>query len=318
MEERNNLKIICMEDIEVKEVDWLWYPYIPYGKLTIIQGDPGEGKTTMVLQIVALLTKGEKLPCDDREQKPINVIYQTAEDGLADTVKPRLMAAGADCSRVLVIDECCSSLSMTDGRLEQAIKETGAKLLILDPIQAYLGAGVDMHRANEIRPVMKQLGDIAEKYGCAIILIGHMNKANGCKSAYRGLGSIDFQATARSVLIVGRIKDDPLLRVMAHDKSSLAPKGRPVAFRLDKESGFHWEGHLDISVEELLSGDFKGQKLRTAKAFLANILEDGDKTQKEIEAASQKKGIKAKTLRNAKQEMDIGSKKIGNQWYWYL
>jgi len=318
MEGHNNLKIICMEDIEAKEVDWLWYPYIPYGKLTIIQGDPGEGKTTMVLQIVALLTKGEKLPCDDREQKPANVIYQTAEDGLADTVKPRLMAAGADCSRVLVIDECCSSLSMTDGRLEQAIKETGAKLLILDPIQAYLGAGVDMHRANEIRPVMKQLGDIAEKYGCAIILIGHMNKANGCKSAYRGLGSIDFQATARSVLIVGRIKDDPSLRIMAHDKSSLAPEGKPVAFRLDKESGFHWEGHFDISVEELLSGDFKGQKLRTAKAFLANILEDGNRPQKEVEAAAQEKGIKAKTLHNAKQEMEIGSKKIGSQWYWYL
>ncbi len=318
MEERNNLKLICMEDIEAKEVDWLWYPYIPYGKLTIIQGDPGEGKTTMVLQIVALFTKGEKLPCDDREQKPANVIYQTAEDGLADTVKPRLMAAGADCSRVLVIDECCNSLSMTDGRLEQAIKETGAKLLILDPIQAYLGAGVDMHRANEIRPVMKQLGDIAEKYGCAIILIGHMNKANGCKSAYRELGSIDFQATARSVLIVGRIKDDPSLRIMAHDKSSLAPEGKSVAFRMDKERGFHWKGQCDISVDELLSGDLKGQKLRTAKTFLASMLEDGNRPQKEIETAAHEQGIKTKTLRNAKQEMEVGSKKIGNQWYWYL
>lgn len=100
-----NLKIINMADVETKKVEFLWYPYIPYGKLTIIQGDPGEGKTTAVLQIAALLTKGEKLPEDDQEREPVNVIYQTAEDGLADTVKPRLEAAGADCSRVLVIDE---------------------------------------------------------------------------------------------------------------------------------------------------------------------------------------------------------------------
>lgn len=240
------LKLICMDDVEAKEVDWLWYPYIPYGKLTIVQGDPGEGKTTMVLQLAALLSKGEKLPCDEKERTPVNVIYQTAEDGLADTVKPRLEAAGADCSRVLVIDECEAELSMTDERIEQALKKTGAKVLILDPIQAYLGANVDMHRANEIRPVMKRLGDMAEKYGCAILLIGHMNKASGSKSTYRGLGSIDFQATARSVLVVGRVKDDPTLRVMAHDKSSLAPEGTSVAFRLDKENGFRWEGACDM------------------------------------------------------------------------
>ena len=166
-----NLRIINMADVETKKVEFLWYPYIPYGKLTIIQGDPGEGKTTAVLQIAALLTKGEKLPEDDQEREPVNVIYQTAEDGLADTVKPRLESAGADCSKVLVIDESEQGLSMADERIEEALKQTGAKLVILDPIQAYLGSGVDMHRANEIRPVMKHLGDMAEKYGCAIILI---------------------------------------------------------------------------------------------------------------------------------------------------
>lgn len=312
------LKLICMDDVEAKEVDWLWYPYIPYGKLTIVQGDPGEGKTTMVLQLAALLSKGEKLPCDEKERTPVNVIYQTAEDGLADTVKPRLEAAGADCSRVLVIDECEAELSMTDERIEQALKETDAKVLILDPIQAYLGADVDMHRANEIRPVMKRLGDMAEKYGCAILLIGHMNKASGSKSTYRGLGSIDFQATARSVLVVGRVKDDPTLRVMAHDKSSLAPEGTSVAFRLDKENGFRWEGACDMTVAELLSGDGKGQKLKAAKAFLEEQLKEGHKAQKEIEEAAQEQGIKTKTLRNAKQEMNVGSQKIGSQWYWYL
>lgn len=305
-----------MADVEAKEVKFLWYPYIPYGKLTIIQGDPGEGKTTAVLQLAALLTKGAKLPEDDQEREPINVIYQTAEDGLADTVKPRLEAAGADCSRVMVIDESEQGLSMSDERIEAALKKTNAKLVILDPIQAYLGSGVDMHRANEIRPVMKHLGDLAEKYGCAIILIGHMNKASGSKSAYRGLGSIDFQATARSVLIVGRIKDDPTCRVIAHDKSSLAPEGQPIAFRLDKDNGVTWEGAVEITVDELLSGEPKVTKLKGAKDFLTNYLANGPKPSTEIFEAAEAEGIKKRTLFNAKDELEISATKVEDRWHW--
>lgn len=147
------LNIINMADVEAVAVKWLWKPYIPLGKITIIQGDPGEGKTTLALSIAAVLTQGEKLPNEAESQAPMNVIYQTAEDGLADTIKPRLEAVNADCTRVLVIDESKEELSMTDERIEKAIQQTGAKLIILDPIQAYIGANVDMHRANEIRPV---------------------------------------------------------------------------------------------------------------------------------------------------------------------
>lgn len=268
-----DLKIINMEDVEAKELDWLWYPYIPYGKITIVQGDPGEGKTTFVLHLAALLTKGEALPCDDKENPPINVIYQTAEDGLEDTIKPRLVEAGADCSRIKVIDESTDPLTMSDERLEQAIIETGAKLIILDPIQAYLGAEIDMHRANEIRPILKRLGAIAEQHICAVVLIGHMNKSSGSKSAYRGLGSIDFQATARSVLVVGRLKDNPQTRVIAHDKSSLAPEGQSIAFELDKDTGFKWIGHYDISVDDLLSGISRENKLEMAENLLRDILQ---------------------------------------------
>ena len=314
-----------MDQVEVEEIEWLFYPFIPYGKVTIIQGDPGEGKTTVVLQIIAKLTKGEAILSETSEGKseeagvePINVIYQTAEDGLGDTIKPRLLAAGADCSRVLVIDDQDQPLTMVDARLEEAIIQTKARLVVLDPIQGFLGAGVDMYRANEIRPLMKRISVLAEKYQCAIILIGHMNKNSNGKSSYRGLGSIDFQAAARSVLIVGRVKDEPEIRVICHVKSSLAPEGDAIAFRLDKEKGFHWIGKYDISVEDLLSGDGRGQKIRSAKEFLKEILANGSMKQAKIEEEAEERGIKKKTLWNAKKELQIDSVKIGNKWFWML
>lgn len=281
----------------------------------------------MVLQIIAKLTKGEAiLPVDKNTEikekitaaEPVNVIYQTAEDGLGDTIKPRLLAAGADCSRVLVIDDNEQALTMMDARLEEAIIQTKARLVVLDPIQGFLGADVDMHRANEIRPLMKRMAVLAEKHHCAIVLIGHMNKNSNGKSSYRGLGSIDFQAAARSVLIVGRVKDDPEIRVVCHVKSSLAPEGKSIAFRLDKKNGFKWIGEYDISADDLLSGDNRGRKGREAKEFLIEILSDGAMEQAKIAEEAEHRGIKSKTMWNAKKELKIESVKIGSQWFWML
>ena len=159
-----DVKMIKMSDVQTQTIEWLWYPFIPYGKLTIIQGDPGDGKTTLALNIAAKLSNGKGLENEIMTQEPATIIYQTAEDGLADTVKPRLENAEADCSKILVIDESSKLLSMTDERLEKALIQTNAKVLILDPIQAYLGGGIDMNRANEARNITKQLGMLAEKY----------------------------------------------------------------------------------------------------------------------------------------------------------
>lgn len=311
------LKLINMEDIKCENVEWLWYPFVPYGKITIIQGDPGEGKTTLVLQMIAKLTRGETI-INSETKEPINVIYQTAEDGLSDTIKPRLVAANADCSKVLVIDDKETPLTMLDVRLEKAIAETSARLVVLDPIQGFLGADVDMHRANEIRPVMKHIAEIAEKYRCAIILVGHMNKCNMGKSAYRGLGSIDFQAAARSVLIVGRIKDEPEIRVVCQIKNSLAPEAKSIAFKLSEKNGFEWLGECDVKAEELLCGTAKGMKQKTAVHFLEDTLSKGKMAQTKIAELAEEKGISNKTLRNAKKSLDIKASKIGNQWYWEL
>lgn len=315
MVEKQNveLKLIHMEDVVSKEVEWLWYPYIPYGKITIIEGDPGEGKTTLVLKLAAALSRGLPLPCDDdKEYEPIHIIYQTAEDGIEDTIKPRLEKAGADCSMIRVIDETDKELSMTDDRLEQAIIETGSRLIILDPIQAYIGATVDMHRANEIRPVLKHLGIIAEKHNCAIILIGHMNKASGSKSTYRGLGSIDIQATARSVLLVARLRDKPNIRIMAHDKSSLAPAGDAIGFEMTEDNGMVCIGPYDITIDELLSGnEGRGKKkLDIAENFIKEYFGTNKVIpSNEIMMEATKRSIKRNTLLSAKKKLGITSDK---------
>jgi len=329
MVEKQNveLKLIHMEDVVSKEVEWLWYPYIPYGKITIIEGDPGEGKTTLVLKLAAALSRGLPLPCDDdKEYEPIHIIYQTAEDGIEDTIKPRLEKAGADCSMIRVIDETDKELSMTDDRLEQAIIETGARLIILDPIQAYIGATVDMHRANEIRPVLKHLGIIAEKHNCAIILIGHMNKASGSKSTYRGLGSIDIQATARSVLLVARLRDKPNIRIMAHDKSSLAPAGDAIGFEMTEDSGMVCIGPYDITIDELLSGnEGRGKKkLDIAENFIKEYFGTNKVIpSNEIMMEAAKRSIKRNTLLSAKKKLGITSDKEKAEdgtiyWTWVM
>ena len=329
MVEKQNveLKLIHMEDVVSKEVEWLWYPYIPYGKITIIEGDPGEGKTTLVLKLAAALSRGLPLPCDDdKEYEPIHIIYQTAEDGIEDTIKPRLEKAGADCSMIRVIDETDKELSMTDDRLEQAIIETGARLIILDPIQAYIGAIVDMHRANEIRPVLKHLGIIAEKHNCAIILIGHMNKASGSKSTYRGLGSIDIQATARSVLLVARLRDKPNIRIMAHDKSSLAPAGDAIGFEMTEDNGMVCIGPYDITIDELLSGnEGRGKKkLDIAENFIKEYFGTNKVIpSNEIMMEAAKRSIKRNTLLSAKKKLGITSDKEKAEdgtiyWTWIM
>lgn len=329
MVEKQNveLKFIHMEDVVSKEVEWLWYPYIPYGKITIIEGDPGEGKTTLVLKLAAALSMGLPLPCDDdKEYEPIHIIYQTAEDGIEDTIKPRLEKAGADCSMIRVIDETDKELSMTDDRLEQAIIETGARLIILDPIQAYIGATVDMHRANEIRPVLKHLGIIAEKHNCAIILIGHMNKASGSKSTYRGLGSIDIQATARSVLLVARLRDKPNIRIMAHDKSSLAPAGDAIGFEMTEDNGMVCIGPYDITIDELLSGnEGRGKKkLDIAENFIKEYFGTNKVIpSNEIMMEAAKRSIKRNTLLSAKKKLGITSDKEKAEdgtiyWTWIM
>ena len=299
------VKIIRMSDVELTPVEWLWKPYLPFGKLSVLQGNPGEGKTYFAMHLAAACTNGKLLPNMER-MEPFNVIYQTAEDGLGDTVKPRLIEAGADLDRVLVIDDSDVQLTLSDERIEKAIVENNARLVIIDPIQAYLGADVDMNRANEVRPIFMRLGQVAQRTGCAILLIGHLNKAAGMQSLQRGLGSIDIAAAVRSVLFIGKLKHDPTMRILTHEKSSLAPPGASLAFSLGDEGGFRWVGEYDITADEMLSGIEPQRETKTqqAKDLICTLLAGGKQVLSEdIDKAALERGIPGRTVRDAKREL---------------
>ncbi|MBO1356721.1 AAA family ATPase [Faecalibacterium sp. Marseille-Q4896] len=299
------VKIIRMSDVELTPVEWLWKPYLPFGKLSVLQGNPGEGKTYFAMHLAAACTNGKLLPNMER-MEPFNVIYQTAEDGLGDTVKPRLIEAGADLDRVLVIDDSEAQLTLSDERIEKAIVENNARLVIIDPIQAYLGADVDMNRANEVRPIFMRLGQVAQRTGCAILLIGHLNKAAGMQSLQRGLGSIDIAAAVRSVMFIGKLKHDPTMRILTHEKSSLAPPGASLAFSLGDEGGFRWVGEYDITADEMLSGIEPQRETKTqqAKDLICTLLAGGKQVLSEdIDKAALERGIPGRTVRDAKREL---------------
>jgi hypothetical protein len=302
---KDSVKIIRMSDVELTPVEWLWKPYLPFGKLSVLQGNPGEGKTYFAMHLAAACTNGKLLPNMER-MEPFNVIYQTAEDGLGDTVKPRLIEAGADLDRVLVIDDSEVQLTLSDERIEKAIIENNARLVIIDPIQAYLGADVDMNRANEVRPIFMRLGQVAQRTGCAILLIGHLNKAAGMQSLQRGLGSIDIAAAVRSVMFIGKLKHDPSMRILTHEKSSLAPPGASLAFSLGDEGGFRWVGEYDITADEMLSGIEPQRETKTqqAKDLICTLLAGGKQVLSEdIDKAALERGIPGRTVRDAKREL---------------
>ena len=215
---------------------------------------------------------------------------------------------------MLVIDDSDVQLTLSDERIEKAIVENNVRLLIIDPIQAYLGADVDMNRANEVRPIFMRLGQVAQRTGCAILLIGHLNKAAGMQSLQRGLGSIDI-AAVRSVMFIGKLKHDPTMRILTHEKSSLAPPGASLAFSLGNEGGFQWVGEYDITADEMLSGIEPQRETKTqqAKDLICTLLAGGKRVfSEDIDKEALERGIPGRTVRDAKRELGNALKsKIG-------
>jgi hypothetical protein len=324
------LKIVCMDDVVSEPVDWLWRPYIPYGAISLIQGDGEMGKTTMSLAIAAAITRGEPLPEVSQSTgiwenhgsgfavpAPANVIIQNGEDSYAQTIKPRLENLGADFSKIFFVDEEDETLTFSDERIEQIIVEKNAKLILLDPLQAYFGKA-NMNAAGSVRPVLKQLGAVAQRTGCAVVIVGHLNKRGG-KATYRGLGSIDIFATARSVMTVGKTDANRYLRIMVHNKSNLAPAGPPQSYGLDPVTGFYWAGEYSVDVDEVLSGKKRPEnQFAKARHFIEDALRHGAVAAADIMQAAEEQGISAKTLQRAKVAMGVYSFKRDGRWFWEL
>ena len=207
----------------------------------------------------------------------------------------------------MVIDDTEEALTLSDDRIEKAVRQNHVRLVIIDPVQAFIGADVDMNRANEVRPVFRKLGMIAEKTGCAIVLIGHLNKSSGTQSTYRGLGSIDIMAAVRSLIFIGKVRKDPTTRVLIHEKSSLAPPGETMAFKLGDEEGFRWVGAYEISADELLDGK-EGKatetKLERGAKLIRELLADKKEISiRELDEKAKEQGISGRTMRDVRSRM---------------
>lgn len=308
------------KNVKCRHVEWLWYPYIPYGKITIIQGDPGDGKSTFALNIAALVSNGEKFPFM-KKNSPINaVVYQNNEDGKEDTICPRLKACGANLERIAYIEETDASLTLGDERLEKVLDETGARVLILDPIQAYFGNGTDMNRAGDIRPIMSRLSQMAAKRKCAVILIGHMSKGKNSNGLYRGLGSIDIPAAARSVLLISKMRDDSRERILAHIKSNLAPLGSSIIFRINENSTITWLNRSKLTARDVMENNFKDadDKLDKAKYIICELIKKKENRAKTILTACMSSGISKRTINTAKEQLGVESIKGKGGWYWIM
>ena len=201
------------------------YPYLPKGKLCIITGVSGSTKTWLTLYFASIISKAGRFITDDAftKREPGTVIYQTKENDYETDIRPRLDALKANLDNILVIDEhdvdgSGAPLSLTDGRIEQAIKEYNAKLLVFDPLQSYLGEDIDMHRANEVRPILDQLIDMANRYSCTVIIVSHMSKMATASALDRILGSSDLRNAARSIIVVESDPNDQNRRVFTHGK----------------------------------------------------------------------------------------------------
>jgi hypothetical protein len=325
--------VISMDTVARIPVTWAWWPYLAIGKIAMVDGDPGIGKSLLLTQIAASLSRGYPLPDQDGKTTfatggPHVTVMLSTEDGLADTLKPRLEDAGADCSKIKVLtgwkdanDEVHAFSFQDMPQLEKVLVEYDPRLVIIDPIQAYLGSGVDMHRANETRPLLEALRRLAETYNCAIVCIRHPAKSSqGGKALHRGLGSVDFIGAARTGLFVEQHPLDPTKAMVAQSKSNIGPMGRTVLF--SKIGGqFEWAGVSRLSAE-MLGGSGRGpdpHAFLEACVWLEGRLRDGLPVASTLlREEAEEDGISFPTLRRAKKALEVTSVKNGETWDWRL
>ncbi len=312
-------------DVTAVPVNWLWQPYIAIGKITLLQGDPGCGKSSMMMNLIAELSKGGSTPDGRAFGAPQRIIYQCSEDGAKDTIKPRLIAAGADCRNIAFIDEeVYSGLTLDDERIREAITEWRPRLVVIDPIQSYIGNDSDLQIAGKARKLMRRIGMWASTYNCAVVLIGHFSKKESAKDLYRGLGSIDVVAAARSVLQVEKSQEDEDVRIVKQVKNSLDSKGADLTFEIRPSTGFQWLGaasepsSVSITGGEPVFESLPKNKHELAAMLIKKALENGAVESMEIRRIMAEYRIGDKTMNEVKTELGIKPYRKMRTWYWVL
>ncbi|MDO8750681.1 MAG: AAA family ATPase [Dehalococcoidia bacterium] len=324
-EDGGGVQLRRMADVVSEAVTWLWHPYIPSGKLTLLEGDPGVGKSWVALAIATAVSLGKGLP-GQASGEPGNVLLASAEDGLGDTIRPRLDAMGADVSLIYAID---GPLTFDDAGfvvLESAIATVRPRLLVLDPLVAYLGGDVDIHRANEVRHITANLARLADTYGLAVLPVRHLTKGGASKPIYRGLGSIDFTAACRSVLLAGHAADNPQARGLVHIKSNLAPIGPAIGYEL-RGGHFYWTGESLLTAADILAADdgAGASALEEAVGFVTAQLAAGPVLATQVWGDTHDAGLKDRTVNRAKAKMGVvthrqgsAGKRGGGGFVWHL
>jgi putative DNA primase/helicase len=303
----------CLADVQAEEVEFLWQPYIPLGKITILEGDPGEGKSTIMAAIATSGSLGMGLPGMEPFE-PFKTLIFSAEDHLADTLRPRLDRLEADCSWIFAHDQPLA-LSGKDAlaQLEREIARLEPRLVVIDPIVAYLGGKVDTYRANEVRSVLAPLAGLAEQYRCAIVIVRHLTKARAGRSLHAGQGSVDFVAAARSVLLAGSAPNDRDLHALIHNKSNLAKLGPSLGYEI-QNGRFLWVGETSLTARDLLAAETPMQEVSAveeAEKFLVDLLAAEPLPANDVLAAANQAGIAERTLKRAKKNAGIVIKREG-------
>ena len=320
-EARNRLGIVSLSGVQQENVTWLWDARIAVGKVAIIEGDPGIGKSTLTLAIATAVTLGRGLPGQPITE-PGRVLLVPAEDGIADTVQPRLSKLGADLSLIDAIERPLTLDKEGCTLIHNYMVGSKPSLCIIDPLFSFVG-NKDTNKQGDARGIMDKLTRLAKHHNCAIVCIRHLNKGNKDKSIYRGGGSIDFTAAARSVLLVGADPADIRQRAIVQIKNNLAPLADPIGFSLDR-GVFAWTGKSDLTAEQILANEREAIEeagaLQDAIEFLKEILALNPVTQKQIMNEARQAGIAERTLNRAKARLAIKSRKrIGDgNWIWEL
>jgi RecA-family ATPase len=320
--------IITMDQIKAEKVDWLWKNRIPIGRLTMLDGDPGSGKSTLSLVIASAVSRGLPLPFGEKPKAAANVLLMSCEDGYSDTIRPRLDSAGADVSRIVIPNpgRGLATTMLNASFIEQAVKIAGPALVIVDPIVAF-ARGKNTDKANEVRELLSPLMSIAERHALACLVIRHFTKQVDARAMYRGAGSVDFMAACRSAFIIVESDEEPTMRVLAQVKNSLGPKSPSLGFYID-EKGFRWGREVDTDAEGLLTASRSDTRrkeraqLEAAQRFLEETLSNGPMASNELISKAQEAGISKSTIWRAKDELGIkASKERGNlagKWLWEL